>query len=332
MAKAVGDIRSRQSTGGAGVIQVGVDFGGTKIEAAALGPDGAFLSRLRAPNPGSYDDALDTVRDLVDRVEAEAGGRGSVGVGAPGSVSPRTGVIRNANTTWLNGRPFREDLERALSRPVWLANDANCLALSEAADGAAHESRSSFAIILGTGCGGGLVIDGRLIEGANGIGGEWGHISLPWPTASEIPGPACWCGQSGCLETWVSGTALSRDLADVSGRSLDGPAIVAAARSGDAQASAAIERLLDRLARALAMVCNLVDPDVFVFGGGLSNIAELYDRLPPLIERHVFSDVWSARLAPARWGDSSGVRGAARLWSQAGGDVGVAPGRKGGTP
>jgi fructokinase len=298
------------------VIEVGVDFGGTKIEAAALAPDGAFLSRLRAPNPGRYDDALEVVRDLVERVEKQAGGRGTVGVGAPGSVSPRTGVVRNANSTWLNGRTFREDLERALGRPVCLANDANCLALSEAADGAAVGARTCYAVILGTGCGGGVVVDGRLLVGANGIAGEWGHIALPWPRRSETPGPACWCGQRGCLETWVSGSGMARDFLETTGRSLTAAAIAEAARAGDTQAAAAIDDFIDRLGRALAMVCNLLDPDVFVFGGGLSNLPEIYARVAPVIERHVFSDAWSATLAPARWGDSSGVRGAARLAAQ----------------
>ena len=293
-----------------------MDFGGTKIEAAALAPDGAFLSRLRAPNPGSYEPALAVVRDLVARVEQEAGGRGAVGVGAPGSVSPRTGLVRNANSTWLNGRTFREDLERVLQRPVWLANDANCLALSEAADGAGAGAHTCFAVILGTGCGGGVVVNGRLVEGANGVGGEWGHIPLPWPRLSETPGPACWCRQHGCLETWVSGTGLARDFTRTTGRSLDAAAIAEAARASDAQAAAAIDDFIDRLGRALAVVVNLIDPDVFVFGGGLSNLSEIYDRVPAVIERHVFSDAWSAKLAPARWGDSSGVRGAARLWSQ----------------
>ena len=262
---------------GGNVIQIGVDFGGTKIEAAALGADGAFLSRMREPNPGRYDAALEVVRDLVARVEAEAGSRGTVGVGAPGSVSPRTGVVRNANSTWLNGRTFREDLERVLDRPVWLANDANCLALSEAADGAGAGAKSCFAVIIGTGCGGGVVIDGRLIEGANGIGGEWGHVPLPWATVDETPGPRCWCGQNGCLETWVSGTGFARDFAATTGRDLKGQAIVRAAREGDAQAISALDAYIDRLGRGLAMVCNLIDPDVFVFGGGLSNVAELYD-------------------------------------------------------
>jgi fructokinase len=302
--------------GGGSVVQIGVDFGGTKIEAAALAAGGGFLSRRRAPNPGRYDDALEVVRQLVDKVEHEAGGRGSVGVGAPGSVSPRTGVVRNANSTWLNGRTFREDLERVLERPIRLANDANCLALSEVADGAAFGAGTCFAVILGTGCGGGVVVDGHLIEGANGVGGEWGHIPLPWPLMSEIPGPQCWCGQHGCLETWISGTGLARDFAQTNERRLDGPAIVAAARSGDAAAAAAVDRYVDRLGRALAMVCNLIDPDVFVFGGGLSNVAEIFEALPQVIQRHVFCEDWSAKLTPARWGDSSGVRGAARLWSR----------------
>jgi fructokinase len=298
------------------VIEVGVDFGGTKIEVAALAPDGGFLSRVRAPNPGRYVEALEVVRALVARAETEAGGRGTVGVGAPGSVSPSTGVVRNANSTWLNGRAFREDLERVLERPVRLANDANCLALSEAADGAGQGAGVCFAVILGTGCGGGLVVDGRLLVGANGIGGEWGHIPLPWPQPSETPGPKCWCGQRGCLETWISGSGLSRDFVETTGRTLDAAAIATAARAGDAQAAWAIEAWIGRLGRALAMACNLIDPDVVVFGGGLSNLPEIYDRVAPVIERHVFSDVWSSTLAPARWGDSSGVRGAARLGSQ----------------
>jgi fructokinase len=299
------------------MIQVGVDFGGTKIEAAALGAEGAFLARVREPNPGVYDDALEVVRDLVERVERQAGARGTVGIGAPGSVSPRTGAVRNANSTWLNGRPFREDLERVLERPVRLANDADCLALSEVADGAAAHAGTCFAVIIGTGCGGGVVAGGRLVEGANGIGGEWGHISLPWPGADEVPGPDCWCGLRGCLETWLSGTGLARDFAQAAGRRLTGEQIIAASRAGDAGAMAALERHADRLGRALAMVCNLLDPEVIVLGGGLSNVVELYERVPPVIERHVFCDAWEAKLVPAKWGDSSGVRGAARLWAQA---------------
>jgi len=297
------------------VIQIGVDFGGTKIEAAALAPDGQIVARLRTPTPASYDTALAAVRDLVERIEAQTGERATVGVGAPGSVSPRTGVMRNANAVYLNGRPFREDLSKALERPVRLANDANCLALSEAADGAAAGAHVTFAIILGTGCGGGLVVDGRLVEGGDGVAGEWGHMPLPWPEPEETPGPQCWCGQKGCLETWVSGTGLRRDFKARTGRELDGPEIVAAALAGEPEAAAAFDRLVDRLGRAMAVIGNIVDPDVFVLGGGLSNVEALYERLPGVIAPRVFSDGWSARIAPARWGDSSGVRGAARLWS-----------------
>jgi fructokinase len=300
-----------------GLIQVGVDFGGTKIEAAALAPDGRFLARVRAPNPGSYDAAIAVVRDLVAQAEQQAGARGAIGVGSPGSVSPRTGVMRNANSTWLNGRRFREDLEAGLGRPVRLANDANCLALSEAVDGAAAGLAVVFAVIIGTGCGGGLVVDGKLVEGANGLAGEWGHTPLPWPRPEESPGPACWCGRRGCLETWISGTGLRRDHAERAGQAMTGEAIIAAARDGDLVAARSFDLYLDRLARGLAVICDIVDPDAFVFGGGLSNVDELYERLPGFIEPHVFSDGWRARLAPARWGDSSGVRGAARLWTVA---------------
>ena len=298
------------------MIQIGIDFGGTKIEAAAIGPDGGFLARPRAPNPGGYDAAIRTVCDLVAQAEQAAGGRGTIGVGAPGSISPRTGVVRNANTTWLNGRHFREDLEGALGRPVRVANDANCLALSEAVDGAAAGARVTFGVIIGTGCGGGLAIDGHVVEGANGVSGEWGHMPLPWLEADEYPGPECWCGRRGCLETFVSGTGFARDHAARTGRKMTGEAIIEAARQGEAAAALTFERYIDRLGRALAVVCDILDPDVFVFGGGLSNVGELYERLPAAIAPHVFSDSWTAKLAPARWGDSSGVRGAARLWPQ----------------
>ncbi len=306
------------------MLYVGVDFGGTKIEAAALSHDGQFLSRQREANPGNYADALKTVCDLIDRVEAEARIKdpnlvhrvGTIGVGAPGSVSPRTGVMRNANSTWLNGTTFREDLETALKRPVRLANDANCLALSEAIDGAGKGLKSVFAIIVGTGCGGGVVVDGHLIEGANGNAGEWGHIPLPWPKFEEYPGPDCWCGQKSCLETWVSGSGFARDFHQVTGRPLKGEEIIAAMRTGDAEAIAAFDRLVDRLGRGMALIVNALDPDAFVFGGGLSNVPELYDLLPGKIRPYVFSDGWDAVLAPAKWGDSSGVRGAAQLWQQ----------------
>ena len=291
-----------------------MDFGGTKIEAAALDADGCFLSRIRQPNPGSYDAAIGCVADLVARVEAEAGGAGMLGVGAPGSVSPRTGLMRNANSTYLNGRPFRQDLERALGRRVRLANDANCLALSEASDGAAAGMRVACAIILGTGCGGGVVVGGRIVEGATGIAGEIGHIPLPWPSDAEHPGPQCWCGQRSCLECWISGTGFSRDHLDRTGECRDGSAIVSAARSGDPGAEATLHAYVDRLGRAVALIANLLDPDCFVLGGGMSNVAEIYDRLPAVVRRYTFSDGWDVPVVQAKWGDSSGVRGAARLW------------------
>lgn len=295
-------------------IRIGVDFGGTKIEAAALDSAGNFLARIRTANPGSYDAAIECVRDLIGRVEQEVGGKGSIGIGVPGSISPRSGLMRNANSTYLNGRTFREDLSTALGRDVRMANDANCLALSEVVDGAAAGAKVAFAIIIGTGCGGGLVVDGKLVEGANGIGGEWGHIPLPWPKPEELPGTECWCGQRNCLETWVSGTGLQRDFAAVNGATLDGGAIITGARAGEPAAAAALDRYIDRLGRAMALICNILDPDVFVLGGGLSNVAELYQRLPDAIRPYVFSDMWEARIVPARWGDSSGVRGAACLW------------------
>ena len=251
---------------------------------------------------------------LVERIERDLGRRGSIGLAVPGSVSPTTGRMRNANSTWLNNRPFREDLEAALGRPVRLANDANCLALSEAVDGAASGAAVVFAVIIGTGCGGGLVVNDQLVPGANGLAGEWGHVALPWPTAEELPGPACWCGLHGCLETWISGTGFQRDHTAMTGQVLRAEAIVAAAGTGDRDATASMDRYADRLARALAMVINLVDPDVVVMGGGLSNIADLYPRVTAAVDRHAFADSLVTRIVPARWGDSSGVRGAARLW------------------
>lgn len=293
------------------MIRIGVDFGGTKIEAAALDKTGAIIARLRRPNPGAYGPALTVVTELVAAVEAEAGARAArVGVGMPGSISPRTGLIRNANSVWLNGERFGQDLEAALGRPVRLANDANCLALSEAADGAGAGAGVVFAAILGTGCGGGLVVDDCLVEGRNGVTGEWGHTPLPWATAEEHPGPACWCGRRGCLETWISGPALAADH----GAGLSAPEIVDAARAGDPDARGALSRYVDRLGRALAGVVDLIDPDVIVLGGGMSNVGELYERLPGAIGPHVFADGFDT---PIRWavhGDSSGVRGAAWLW------------------
>ena len=296
-------------------MRIGIDFGGTKIEAVGLGADGAILARKRVPNPGTYDAAIETVAGLVAFIESESGRTGAIGMGTPGSTSPRTGLMRNSNSTYLNGRRFGDDLEARLGRPVRLANDANCLALSEATDGAAAGAKVAFAIILGTGCGGGLVVDGSLVEGVGGVAAEIGHIGLPWPSAEEAPGPKCWCSLHGCLETWVSGSGLQRDHLERTGQALDAPGIVAAARSGEAASMESLARYVDRLGRAIAMVTNLVDPDVFVLGGGMSNVTELYERLPAVVERHAFSDKWAGRIAPAVWGDASGVRGAARLWA-----------------
>src|SRR5262245_38439993 len=300
------------------MIRIGVDFGGTKIEAAALDPDGQFLARVRVPTPRDYVASLGVISDLVAEVEREAGvPRGSkrfVGVATPGSISPKTGMIRNANSVWLNGKPFREDVSAKLGASVRMINDANCLALSEATDGAAAGASVVFAAILGTGCGGGVAVDGRVLEGANAIAGEWGHTPLPWPKPDELPAPPCWCGLHGCLELYISGTGFEADYRRASGRAVASADIAAAARQGDAQAQDALARYLDRLGRGLAMICNVIDPDVIVLGGGMSNVPELYARLPDEIARWIFSDVCLTRMVPAQHGDSSGVRGAAMLW------------------
>ncbi len=261
-------------------IRIGIDFGGTKIEIAALDTGGAFLLRERIANPGHYDAAVLAVRDLVSAAEHALGGIGTIGIGVPGSLSPRTGLIRNANSTWLNGRAFRDDLEIALGRQVRMANDANCLALSEALDGAAVGKESVFAVILGTGCGGGLVIGGALVEGAGGIAGELGHVPLPWPRADEYPGPDCWCGQKGCLETWVSGSGFRRAFAAETGRTLSAEQIVEAAQAGDEAARAALDAYVDRLARGLAVVANIVDPACFVLGGACPTWPSSMGRCP----------------------------------------------------
>lgn len=292
------------------MIRIGVDFGGTKIEAAALDADGAFRARVRGASPRTYEAGLQAVAELVAEAERQAGAKAArVGIGGPGSPSPATGLMRNANSTELNGHPFPEDLARVLGRPVRYANDANCLALSEAADGSGAGARTVFAAIVGTGCGAGITVDGRILEGANAFAGEWGHMPLPWPTVDEHPGPTCWCGRRGCMELWVSGPGFARD-----GGAANGEAVAAAARSGDSQAAAALERYVDRLSRGLAVVCDVLDPDVIVLGGGMSNVAELYDRLPGAIAARVFSDVFATPVRPALHGDSSGVRGAAWLW------------------
>jgi len=295
--------------------RIGIDFGGTKIEAAVLGGDGAFLARVRTPNPGAYDLALTAVRDVILEAEREAGaGEATIGIGMPGTLSPLTGLARNSNSVWLNGKPFKEDLERVIGRPVRLQNDANCFALSEASDGAAAGAKVVFGAILGTGCGGGVAIDGQAIEGQNGIAGEWGHTPLPWPTKAEHQSHQCWCGRTDCLETYTSGSAFVEDYRQATGRKLDGKAIVEAARAGEAEAVANLDRYIDRLGRAFAAMCDILDPNVIVLGGGMSNVDELYERLPEVVKRYAFTDLFTTPIVRAKYGDSSGVRGAAWLW------------------
>jgi fructokinase len=309
-----------RSVGGARPgVRFGVDLGGTKIEIAALGGDapgaGSELLRRRVPTPREdYAGTVAAIGALVEAAEDELGVAGTVGIGIPGSISPATGLVRNGNSTWLNGKPLQQDLEARLRRPVRLANDANCFALSEAADGAGAGADSVFGAILGTGVGGGIVIGGRAVNGANVIAGEWGHIPLPLRTVADGPPRACWCGRVDCVETFLSGPAFEREYAAAAGARLPAPEIAARAKQGDGIAASALARYADRLARGLAMVINLLDPEVIVLGGGLSNIAVLRGTVPTLWAAHVFSDRVATRLEAAAHGDSSGVRGAARLW------------------
>lgn len=309
-------------------MRIGIDLGGTKIEIVALEQvgdhvggrtgdraAGAVLARERIPTPrGDYDATVTAIRDLVAGVETRLGRRGTVGIGIPGAISPATGLVKNANSTWLIGRPFDRDLEVALGRPVRLANDANCFALSEAVDGAAAGASIVFGVILGTGVGGGIVVNERVLTGANAISGEWGHNPLPWPEDGERPGPACYCGRHGCIETFLSGPGLAADHERATGAVLSAKDVVAAAEAGEAAAKATLLRYEERLARALAHLVNILDPDVIVLGGGLSGLSRLYQSVPRLWGRHIFSDHVATRLLPPVHGDSSGVRGAAWLW------------------
>jgi len=297
-------------------MRIGVDLGGTKIEAIAIGRDRREIVRRRVAAPrGSYRATLRAIVELIRDVEQEIGEQSHVGIGIPGAISPATGLVKNANSTWLNGQPLADDLPRLLGRPVRFANDANCFALSETTDGAAAGAGVVFGVIIGTGTGGGVVVDRRVLVGANAIAGEWGHNALPLPDDKERPGPACYCGRFGCIETFLSGPALEREYAR-SGPRMAAAEIAARARGQDPVACACLERYIDRMARSLASVINLLDPDVIVLGGGLSNIDELYTAVPSQWGRYVFSDRVHTRLVRAMHGDSSGVRGAAWLWDE----------------
>jgi fructokinase len=292
-------------------MRIGVDLGGTKMELLALAPDGAALLRKRIPTPRDFDGTVAGLAALVAEAERHLGAQGTVGVAIPGCETA-DGTIKNANSTWLNGRHLRASLERALDRPVRLANDANCFALSEAHDGAGAGAQAVFGVIAGTGVGGGMVVEGRILGGAHGVGGEWGHIPLPWPTTDEIhDAPPCYCGKQGCIEVWCSGPGLSADFRRVTGISMPAEAIAA---SLGHEEMAAMDRLVDRLARGLAVVCNIVDPDAIVLGGGLSNVSRLTRDLAPLVQQYAFTLGAPPKIVKNKHGDSSGVRGAAWLW------------------
>lgn len=296
------------------MIRIGIDLGGTKTEAAALDQAGRILVRRRTATPEGYSEKLSTIVGLIRELERELGSSGHpVGIGHPGSISPRTGLIRNANTTQLNGKTFDRDVSEALGRPVACANDANCFALSEAVDGAGAGARSVFGVIIGTGVGGGLVVDGKLHAGQDGNAGEWGHTGLPWPDAEEAPGPPCKCGLYGCIEAWCSGPALSADHAAATGETLTGEAIATNASRGDQSAQESLARHASRLARGLALVVNIADPEVIVLGGGLSNLPGLAQTLQTQLARWAFTDQLTTRVVRNVHGDSSGVRGAAWL-------------------
>lgn len=296
-------------------LRIGIDLGGTKIEAIAL-DEGQEVARVRTETPRhDYDDTIVAIASLVDQLDPA--GKAPVGIGIPGTITTSTGLVKNANSTWLIGRRLQHDLEVAVRRPVRAANDANCFAMSEAADGAATGASVVFGVIAGTGVGGGIVVNGRIVTGVNGIAGEWGHNALPWPEADETPGPVCYCGKRGCIETFLSGPGLSADYARVTGASLSPPQLVEAAQHGSATAEAALRRYEWRMARALASIINVLDPEIIVLGGGMSNIERLYSGVPALWSEFVFAagvDVVRTKLIRARHGDSSGVRGAAWLW------------------
>lgn len=297
-------------------MRIGIDLGGTKIEGVALAPSGEIVARQRVSTPRDYESSLTAITELVLEVERQAGARGSVGIGIPGAIAPETGLMKNANSVWLNGKPLGADLEARLHRPVRMMNDANCFALSEASDGAAAGADVVFGVILGTGVGGGIVVGGRCLVGPNLVAGEWGHNPLPWIAADEYPGPSCYCGKTGCIEAFLSGPGFENDHLVHTGESLSSRAIVSAARVGDTAAVESLARYEDRLGRALASLINLLDPDVIVLGGGMSNIAGLPEAAAAAVPKYVFSDTLVTPIVRARHGDSSGVRGAAWLWPE----------------
>jgi len=299
-------------------MRIGIDLGGTKIEAIAMDATGQELRRVRVATPkGDYDGTVAAIAGLVRGIEEELQEQGSVGVGIPGTIVRSTGLVKNANSLWLNGRPLEQDLSKAMQREVRCANDANCFAISEATDGAAQGAPVVFGVIMGTGCGGGISVGGKVHAGPNGLAGEWGHTPLPWATHDELPGQLCYCGRHGCMETWISGTGFEWDFARVTSRNLRGAEIVAAASSGDAEAEAALERLVSRVARGLAVIVNVLDPDVIVLGGGLSNLDRLYrGDLLAKVSQYSFGGGVTTPIVRNLHGDSSGVRGAAWLWPQ----------------
>ena len=296
-------------------LRIGIDLGGTKIEFVALESDGRELHRHRIPTPrGDYEATVRAIKDGVEKIESELKRPATVGVGIPGTISQITHTVKNANSTWMNGKPFDRDLRVALGREVRCANDANCLAVSEATDGAGAGERVVFAVVLGTGCGGGLAIDGRVHNGRNGVAGEWGHTTLPWMRADEFPGPECYCGYRGCIETWISGTGLEADYQRATGKKLRGKEIVERRERGEEAALASLARYEDRLTRSLAQMINILDPDVIVLGGGVSQVPRLYKDVPQHLKNYVFGREADTPVVVAKHGDASGVRGAAWLW------------------
>lgn len=297
-------------------LKIGIDLGGTKISAVVMSKDNTVLKQLRIPSPqGSYEKTMQALIQVINELESTLSHKAQIGIGLPGSISPKTGLIQNANSTWLIGKPLDKDLMQAMDREIRFANDADCFALSEATDGAAAGKQNVFGVIVGTGCGGSLIINQKIVTGPRGISGEWGHTPLPWPDHSEVNATKCWCGQNGCLETWISGTGLGKDHERVTGESIPAKEVVERAEEGDQSALQTLDRHASRLARGLAVIVNIIDPDVIVLGGGLSNVSSLYQKVPEAMKPYIFSDNKEVAIVPPEYGDDSGVRGAAWLWN-----------------